>query len=142
MDVDYLEEFLLQVMYDEFELTVEDGSAGEVAGRLVGLWKMCREGDFGGVEELRGRYGRMVEGRGGGGGEVVRWLKGGEDGEEEEEEDSGDDDEGGEEDEEEWNGVEEMDVDQLEEVPPPRREKPAPVVDDDGFTKVMGKKRR
>ena len=142
MNVDYLEEFLLQVMYDEFELTVEDGSAGEVAGRLVGLWKMCGEGDFGGVEELRGRYRRMVEGRGGGGGEVVRWLKEGGGGDGEEDEDSSDEEEDGEEDQEEWNGVEDMDVDQPEAAPPPRKEKPVPVVDDDGFTKVMSRKRR
>jgi pre-rRNA-processing protein TSR2 len=31
MDVDYLKEFILQVMLDEFEVCVEDGSVEEVA---------------------------------------------------------------------------------------------------------------
>ncbi|KAL8860638.1 MAG: hypothetical protein Q9178_002991 [Gyalolechia marmorata] len=131
VDVDYLEEFLLQVMNDVFEVNVEDGSAAEVAGRIVGLWKVCGRGEFAVVDRLEERWRREREGRGGGG---VRFLRGA--GDDEEEDSDEEEDEDGDEDEDV-----EMDDAAPELVKAPK-EKIVPQVDEEGFTEVVGKKRR
>ena len=51
-DVDYVEEFLLQVMNDEFEVNVEDQSGEEIAAKIVGLRKLTLQGDFAMVDEM------------------------------------------------------------------------------------------
>ncbi|KAL9033968.1 MAG: hypothetical protein Q9180_005664 [Flavoplaca navasiana] len=128
VDVEYLEEFLLQVMDDEFEVNVEDGSAEEVAAKIVGLRKLCGKGDFELVDEMLGRWRE----RQAGGGERVAFqrMRGGDD---DEEEDSDDDEEVDDED------VEMDDAPELVKAP---REKIVPKVDEEGFTEVVGKKRR
>ena len=45
-DVEYVEEFLLQVMVDEFDANIEDGSGEEIAAKIVGLRKLTLQGDF------------------------------------------------------------------------------------------------
>ncbi|KAL8649614.1 MAG: hypothetical protein Q9210_004298 [Variospora velana] len=132
IDVEYLEEFLLQVMDDEFEVNVEDDSGAEIASKILGLRKLTLQGDFGIVDEMLARW-KERESRGG---ERVRFQQGQEndDHEEHEEEDS---DEDVEEEEEE-------DVD-MEEAPPlvkAPKEKVVPRVDDEGFTEVVGRKKR
>ncbi|KAI4199609.1 MAG: hypothetical protein LQ350_004484 [Teloschistes chrysophthalmus] len=133
MDVEYLEEFLLQIMLDEFAINVEDDSAAEIAAKLIGLRKMCMRGEFGMVDEM---YRRWVERRGGGEEERVRFHR---------QMDDEDDDEDDEE-EEEWNGIEDEDGDvDMEEAPQlvkPAKEKVVPKVDEEGFTEVVSKKRR
>ncbi|KAI4098132.1 MAG: hypothetical protein L6R37_006670 [Teloschistes peruensis] len=133
MDVEYLEEFLLQIMLDEFAINVEDDSAAEIAAKIIGLRKMCMRGEFVMVDDM---YRRWLERRGGGEEERVRFHR------QMDEEDDDDDDE----EEEEWNGIEDEDGDvDMEEAPQlvkPAKEKVVPRVDEEGFTEVVSKKRR
>lgn len=124
-DEEWIEEFLVQVMLDEFEVAVDDGSAGEVADQIVYLRKQCERGEFEGVRELERRWNAR-------GGRAVEGFKKGED--EEGSTDGSDDDEGEEED---------VDMDEAPELMQRRepREPVVPEVDEDGFTKVSKKKR-
>lgn len=113
-----VEAMLVQVMLDEFEVAVDDGSAGEVADAIVQVRGECERGNFGGVEELRRRWeggrGRAVVGQ-----EVQ--------GEEESESESESEDED-----------EDMEMGE----PEAPREKPAPQIDEDGFETVVSRKKR
>ena len=131
-DQDDLVVFLLQVMQDEFDCNVEDDSEEEVARNILALRKRVFEDrDLAALSELE-----------------TRWKNRGQiktniqiiDGEVE-----------GDEDEEEWDGFEEdedgdVNMTAAEEIVPDLvpvlKEKPQPEVDEDGFTKVVGKKKR
>ncbi|KAI9712476.1 MAG: hypothetical protein M1812_006892 [Candelaria pacifica] len=129
-DAEDVESMLLQVMNDEFEVNVEDESAWEVAEDILRLRVECAKGDWRGVDRL---YERWVKGKGEVGGVFTR-------GEVEEGEEEGEWDSEGE--EEDGDG-DEQDVD-MQEAPAlvETKEKSKPEVDEEGFTKVMGKKRR
>lgn len=124
-DLEDVETVLLQVMLDEFEVNVDDDSGFDVAEQIMRIRKDCERGNFTEVGELRERWSRK-------GGKAVKFEKV-ERGEEDEETDWDSDDLEETEDEE---GDVEMD-----DAPPPK-DKPAPEVDDDGFTKVVNKKKR
>lgn len=132
-DVDYVEEFLLQVMNDEFDVNVEDGSGEEVAAKMVGLRKLTLQGDFAMVEDM---YAKWTE-RQRKGGDAVKFqhVARGED-DDDTDWDSGDMDT--DEDEEE----EDTTMGEAPALAKPPREKVQPRVDDEGFTEVVGKKRR
>ncbi|KAL9633307.1 MAG: hypothetical protein Q9204_003453 [Flavoplaca sp. TL-2023a] len=132
VDVEYLEEFLLQVMNDEFEVNVEDGSGEEVAAKIVGLRKLCGRGDFELVDEMLGRW-RERQARGGERVSFQRMQEGDDD--EDEEEDSDDD-------EDEEVDDEDVEMDDAPELVKAPKEKIVPKVDEEGFTEVVGKKRR
>jgi pre-rRNA-processing protein TSR2 len=133
-----LEEVLLQVMNDEFEVVVDDGSAEETA---VAIWRGCELLQRGETAELEERYRRFVEKeekKAGGKGEVEA-LKGFVRGQDEEGEETD-----WEEDDEEFNGFDDpIDV-EMGDAPTPaqKKEKPVAEVDEDGFTMVTGKKKR
>ncbi|QDS72227.1 hypothetical protein FKW77_005521 [Venturia effusa] len=121
-----VEERLLQVMQDEFEVAVEDGTSTIVAARVVAMWEETGEGNFSNVDRLhaeyqerRNRQAQPVS---------VRNV------EPEEASEDGDsvDDESDDED------VEMGDAPALV----PARERILPVVDEDGFTQVVSKKKR
>ncbi|KAL9014303.1 MAG: hypothetical protein Q9173_001042 [Seirophora scorigena] len=130
VDVEYLEEFLLQVMGDEFEVNVEDDSGAEVASKIVGLRKLTLQGDFSMVDDMLARW-KERESRGGA---RVRFQKGhGDDEEDEDEEEDSDED------------VEEDEDVDMEEAPnlvKAPKEKVVPKVDEEGFTEVVSKKKR
>ena len=112
-------------MNDEFEVNIEDGSAGEVAERILKERRRCCGGDFGGVEEMLKAW------REKGGAELVASAveeEGDEDNEDNEFEDAGED-----------GDVEMEEAPRLVKAP---KEKAVPMVDEDGFTKVVGKKKR
>ncbi|PQE21744.1 hypothetical protein CJF30_00010558 [Rutstroemia sp. NJR-2017a BBW] len=115
-------------MEDEFEVVVDDGSAGEVAERLVRVRGECMRGEFGGVEELERRWEAKNKGKGTGTEGLFR--KG-----EDQGDTSGSEDD--EEDEDEEGDVEMDEAPQLVKV----KEPVVPEVDEDGFTKVVKKKR-
>ena len=139
-DVGDLEEVLLQVMLDEFEIVVDDGSAEEVA---IKIWASAVKVRDGNVQELDEMYSRWQEKQAKGGEKAVNVVRGEDkDGDETDWDDEDDDD-----DEEEWNGFPNREDDEMNEAPQlvdtkKERQKIAPEVDEDGFTKVVSKKKR
>jgi pre-rRNA-processing protein TSR2 len=125
VDQDDLAEMLEGMISDEFEVDLDDGSADEVAGDVVKLWKKLSKGDKAMVEELeelvRTTGGKKVQAQG-----------------------NGDDDE---ELDEDGNPIIHSDESSSEEdvemtssdAPAQTKEKQEPVVDDDGFTLVQKK---
>lgn len=130
-DIEYVEEFLLQVMNDEFETNLEDGSGEEVAAKILGFRKLTLQGNFAMVDDIYSRWEqRQIRGA-----ETVsfKYIETGED--------EDDMDEGGDELEREPS---DKDV-ELEQAPVLvyiSKEKAQPKVDDEGFTEVVSKRRR
>lgn len=122
-DSAYVEEFLLQVMLDEFEVNVDDDSSYEVAETVLRVRGECVRGKFDEVEALRKRWEAKK------GGKVVFKHAEDQDGETDWDTDSDDDEDADE------------DVEMGDAPPPAPKEKPQPEVDEDGFTKVTKKKR-
>ena len=119
----YIEEMLLQVMADEFEAVVEDGSAESVAQDIVKIWDQTRIGKDDLVKKFE-ELAEKVKGKKASAQEKVV----------SDDEDEGDweDEEGDEEDE-----MEEDEAPQLMQPPPEEHKKEGP--DEDGFTVVRGK---
>jgi pre-rRNA-processing protein TSR2 len=133
-DGEWIETFLLQVMLDEFEVNVDDESGYEVAEQILRLRRDCAKGDFREVVAMKEKWDR----KGGKSEDVGKMFEKRERNEEEDETDgSEEEDEDGDEDKDE-----DEDVD-MDEAPPLVRVKEpfVPEVDEDGFTKVMKKKR-
>ncbi|KAF2453697.1 Pre-rRNA-processing protein TSR2-domain-containing protein [Lineolata rhizophorae] len=123
-DAQDVEDVLLQVMADEFEVQLEDGSEVEIVARIMRARKETAEGRFEAVREMQTRW---REGKGTAKVESVR-MEGDAEGEGESDEDEEDED---------------GDVD-MEDAPRlvPAKGKQVPEVDDEGFTKVVSKKKR
>ncbi|KAI5209966.1 hypothetical protein E4T39_00508 [Aureobasidium subglaciale] len=120
-----VEAVLLQVMQDEFDLNVEDESEIPVAEEIMKLRKETLDGNFSGVEAIKRRF----EERGGRIPQNLQVVEHKHDDDESSDEESDDDD----------------DVEMGDAAPslvPAPRERQEPEVDDDGFTKVVGKKKR
>jgi pre-rRNA-processing protein TSR2 len=129
-DLEDLEDVLEQVMSDEFEVVVDDGSLEEVARKIWSGVKTVRGGEGKEVKALQQEWeskrGKSVQGT-----QV-----------------EGNDGSTDEEDDEEWNGFADngdggVDVD-MDEAPAliESRPKIEPEVDEDGFTKVVGRRRK
>lgn len=127
-DAEYLEELILQVMLDEFEVNVDDDTAFDVATEIIRLRGQCARSNFDEVDRLLARWQARK-------GEKVHFKHGeDQDGETDWEDDDDDNDEGSD--------------DDMDEAPPlvetsaaaPKKEKAPPEVDDDGFTKVTRKR--
>ncbi|KAK4684131.1 pre-rRNA-processing protein TSR2, partial [Tremellales sp. Uapishka_1] len=120
LDLDDLIELLNQMMSDEFDANIEDGSIDLVAGDIVRLWRDILASEMGadGVVAALERKAEEVRGKG------VRATQGGDlvDVESESESGSGD----------------EMEVDEAPQLVE-RKEREEPEVDDEGFTMVKGK---
>jgi pre-rRNA-processing protein TSR2 len=129
LDAEDLEEVLIQVMLDEFEVVVDDGSPSQVAASIIQGRQRILQGDYAELDQM-----------------LARWQEKQDKGQDKmifkraEQEDEGE--------ETEWESSEEeeeddMELDEAPElVPRPQQEKPAAEVDEDGFTKVIGKKKR
>lgn len=136
-DVGDLEEVLLQVMLDEFEIVVDDGSAEEVAKKIWGSASKVRDGD---VRELEEMYSKWQEKQARGGEKVVNVVRG-------EDKDGDETDWDDEDDEEAWDGFPDGEDTEMSEAPQlmdtkKEKQKVEPEVDEDGFTKVVSKKKR
>ncbi|KAI1101724.1 pre-rRNA-processing protein TSR2 [Jackrogersella minutella] len=125
-DVEDVEATLLQVMWDEFETNVDDDSEVEVAERIVKARAECAAGNFEFVEDLRRRWmatkGKTVK---------VQEVDGGDqetDWESDDDEDESDEDD-------------DVEMGEAPALVAVSKERPPPEVDEDGFTKVMRKKR-
>jgi len=122
-DTEYIEAMLLQIMDDEFEVALEDGSAFDVARDVLRLWNDAKEGKEGYVKELEMQVERMK-------GKMPRY---------EVEAGSGSDWEDGDGDEEDESGSDSEDYGK--EVVPQLLDhaKKVPDTDEDGFTIVKRK---
>lgn len=114
-DVDYVEDRLLQVMVDEFDADLEDGSAEAVAKDVVRLWEEVSTGKTDLLQEFEERADKLK-------GKKV-----------DVEEAAGDNSD--------WEDM--SDEEEEDEAPQllerPRAQKEEPEVDEDGFTVVKGK---
>jgi len=124
-DAEWIEEFLLQVMLDEFEVNVDDDSGFEVAEQIVRMRKDCGRGDFAEVQTMKAKWDAK------GGNDVVGGQFKEQERNEEEDETDASEDEGDQED------VEMDEAPQLVRV----TKKVTREVDEEGFTKVTKKKR-
>jgi pre-rRNA-processing protein TSR2 len=125
-DAEDLEDVLIQVMNDEFDVVVDDESAGEVAERIMEVRKAVEKGEFEAVRQMWAEW----EAKRGQRGSAVAGFRKGEDVEQETDEDESDDDEG------------DVDMGEAPALVRAPRERVEPEVDEDGFTKVVGKKKR
>jgi len=124
-DLESVEDRLLQIMDDEFEVAPDDDSVSHVADRIMLIWEETNTGEFGTVNAMYERW------RSGSGGRVEGVLVGGEEGDQSVDEESGEDDEDSD--------------DEMGDAPPELvavRERQAPVVDEEGFTTVPARRRR
>ena len=131
-DHDDLILFLLQVMQDEFECNVEDDSEEEVVRGILGLRKrLFEDQDLNAFSELETRWknrGQMKAN--------IQIIDNEVDDDDDEEWDDEDEDEDGD------INMEAADAIVPNLVPALKKEKPEPEVDEEGFTKVVGKKKR
>ena len=118
-------------MNDEFEAVLDDGSAEEVAVKIVGLRKLALQGDFTIVDEMT----RKWEERQRRGGDTIRCQHV----ERAEDEDDTDWDSDDSDQDPDGEDTEMVEAPPLVRIP---KEKVPPEVDDEGFTKVVGKKKR
>jgi pre-rRNA-processing protein TSR2 len=125
-DDQYVEEMLLQVMEDEFDCVVEDGSGEDVASDIVKMWVESQMAD--GKRDTIVKFEELAENLKGK--KVSAQITS----EENEVDGEGDDDDDDSEDEVDEGGME------VEEVPKLLDRKNEPEVDEDGFTLVKGKK--
>jgi pre-rRNA-processing protein TSR2 len=136
-DVGDLEEVLLQVMIDEFEVVVDDDSAENVARQI---WSGVQKLQKGETEELKQMWEKWEEKRRKTGGKEISGIVRGED----KDGDETDWDDEDYDDETEFNGFPDRPDVNMDEAPPlvAKKEKVEPEIDEDGFTKVVGKKKR
>ncbi|KAL3460437.1 pre-rRNA processing protein [Aspergillus heterothallicus] len=125
-DAEDIEDVLIQVMNDEFDVVVDDESAGEVADRIMEVRKAVEKGEYDAVKQMWEEWEARKE-------STVAGFRRGEDVEQEtdeEESDDDDDDEG------------DVDMGEAPVLVRAPRERVEPEIDEDGFTKVVGKKKR
>lgn len=127
-DLEDVETTLLQVMLDEFEVSVEDESAYEVAQQIMRLRASTVRGDFSEVDELHASWLAKK------GSDRVRFQQ-----VQNEDEEADEDSESVDLAEDDEEDVEMADVSQPPQEPTKRS---SPEVDADGFTKVVGRRKR
>lgn len=124
-----LEDVLIQVMNDEFDVVVDDDSAAPVAAQIMAIREQTARGEFGLVQELWEAWQRKSQQKN----NVAAAFKRVEVEDDEQDTDA-------EEDEDEDD--EDVDMGEAPALVRAPRERVEPEVDEDGFTKVVGKKRR
>lgn len=125
-DAEDLEDVLIQVMNDEFDVVVDDESAAAVAAQIMDMKAQTVRGEFGGIQEMWEKWQKKSQQKSA----AANLFKKVEARDEDQETDEDEDDEDGED-------AEMDDAPALVRAP---REKVEPEVDEDGFT-VVKKKR-
>ncbi|KAI5309155.1 hypothetical protein KEM55_003929 [Ascosphaera atra] len=121
-----MEEILMHVMIDEFDVAVEDDSAEQIANQVIQVRDICLRGEFDKIKEMYEAYEKKQ--KKGNNIQATEQKQGSEDG--------GDDDD----DEDDEDEDEEMTDAPTEQRPP--RERIEPEVDEDGFTTVVSRRKR
>ncbi|KAH6678842.1 pre-rRNA-processing protein TSR2 [Plectosphaerella plurivora] len=132
-DAEYLEEFLLNVMMDEFDVNVDDASGFDIARQIISLRADCARGRTTALDELRTKY-QSRKGK-----KVQAQAAATENDDEDDDSDSDSDaSEGG---ALNWaddvNDSHDVVMDEAPQLVSASRPKPEPEVDDDGFTTVV-----
>ncbi|KGO76165.1 Pre-rRNA-processing protein TSR2 [Penicillium italicum] len=118
-----LEEVLVQVMSDEFDVAVDDESAADIADLIMELKAQTDRGEFGTIQQMLEKFQKKSQNR-----SAAAQFQKVETADEDQETDAESDDD----------DVDMGDAPNLVRAP---RERAEPEIDDDGFTKVVGKKR-
>ena len=130
-DAEDLEDVLGQVMNDEFDVVVDDESAVPVAAKIMEVRALVARGEFGPIQEMWETWQQKSQQKANNAAAAFKKVEAkDEDQETDAEED--DDDDGG-------NG--DVDMGEAPALVRAPKEKAEPEVDEDGFTKVVGKKR-
>ncbi|KAH7367596.1 pre-rRNA-processing protein TSR2 [Plectosphaerella cucumerina] len=132
-DAEYLEEFLLNVMMDEFDVNVDDASGFDVARQIITLRADCARGRTAALDELRTKYQSRK-------GKKVQAQAAATENDDDDDSDSGSDDSDGA--ALDWaddanDNSQDVVMDEAPQLVPASRSKPEPEVDDDGFTTVV-----
>lgn len=127
-----VEDILVQVLNDEFDVAIDDGSAGVVADQIMNMKARIEMGDYEDVDKLWAEYKEKQAKKSS---EQQNMFKHVDTKDEDQETDDDEDD-----DEDDDNDEDMDDAPPLISRPP--KEKVEPEVDEDGFTKVVGKKKR
>lgn len=119
-------------MSDEFDVAVDDGSAGVVADQIMGIKSQIEMGDYQDVDRMWAEY-KDKQDKKGSEQSIFRQV----DTKDEDQETDGDEDD---------DDVDDDEDEDMEDAPSlvtrQPRQRVEPEVDDDGFTKVVGKKKR
>ena len=130
-DAEDLEDVLGQVMNDEFDVVVDDESAVPVAAKIMEVRALVARGEYGPIQEMWETWQKKSQQKANNAAAAFKKVEAkDEDQETDAEED--DDDDGG-------NG--DVDMGEAPALVRAPKEKAEPEVDEDGFTKVVGKKR-
>ncbi|KAJ5173171.1 hypothetical protein N7492_005764 [Penicillium capsulatum] len=124
-DAEDLEDVLIQVMNDEFDVVIDDESAGNVALEIMELKAQTLRGEFATIQSMWEAWQRKTQQKSASMFKQVESREEDQETDEEIEDDSGD-----------------MEMDDAPALVRAPREKVEPEIDDDGFTKVVGKKKR
>lgn len=135
-DAEDLEEVLVQVMNDEFEVVVEDDSAAAVAEEIMQMRGQTTRGEFGDIQARWQEWKIKTDGkeRRDGPSLVFRKVEARDDDQETDEDEDEDDDDDDEE--------EDVDMAEAPSLVRTSRTRVEPEVDESGFTKVVGRKKR
>ncbi|KAJ6095828.1 Pre-rRNA-processing protein TSR2 [Penicillium sp. IBT 16267x] len=123
-DAEDVEDVLIQVMNDEFDVVIDDESAGNVAVQIMEFKEQTEAGQFGAIREMWETWQRKSEQKSAAA-SMFKQVESRDEDQETDDEPSDDD-------------VDMGDAPALVRAP---REKAEPEIDEDGFTKVVGKKR-
>ncbi|KAJ9364259.1 putative pre-rRNA processing protein [Paecilomyces variotii] len=130
-DAEDLEDVLIQVMNDEFDVVVDDGSAGDVAVQIMEMRAQTQRGEFGEIRAMYEAWKEKMDKKGANAAGLFRKVDArDEDQETDEDEDEDDEEEG------------DVEMDEAPALTRAPRERVEPEVDEEGFTKVVGKKKR
>ncbi|RHZ58519.1 pre-rRNA-processing TSR2 family protein [Aspergillus thermomutatus] len=124
-----LEDVLIQVMNDEFDVVVDDESAAPVAAQIMAIREQTARGEFGLVQEMWEAWQKKSQQKGNNVAAAFKQVEAEDDEDTDDEEDEDEDDE-------------DVDMGEAPALVRAPRERVEPEVDEDGFTKVVGKKRR
>ncbi|KAL1983741.1 hypothetical protein VTN96DRAFT_9913 [Rasamsonia emersonii] len=134
-DAEDLEEVLIQVMNDEFDVVVDDGSAAAVAAQIMAMREQTARGEFGEIQAMYQQWKEKMDKKGSAAAAMFQKVEARD--EDQETDDDEDDDE-----EEDDDGDEDVEMDEAPALPRAPRQKVEPEVDEDGFTKVVGRRKR
>lgn len=132
-DAEDLEEVLMQVMNDEFDVVVDDGSAAAVAAQIMAMREQTARGEFDQIQAMYQQWKEKMEKKGSAAAMFQKVEARDEDQETDDDEDEDDEDDDGDED---------VEMDEAPALVRAPRQKVEPEVDEDGFTKVVGRRKR